>query len=133
VAYSIRIDALRRVVQVVVSDSFEAADALGMTTAAREAAATSGFHVLYDVRGARAGNLQHTDVFWWPRHIPALTSVKARRVRAAVLHDPELRALAQFWETAYRNVGLQAQAFEDDEAAALAWLGEVSRPSRRSP
>ena len=119
--YSIRIDAERRVVLVVVTDRCDASGASGMITSARRAAAESGFCVLYDIRGARLASLQSTDVFWWPRSIPVLQEVAARRVRAAVLHGPEHRAIMQFWETAYRNVGLQASAFEDEELA-LGWL-----------
>jgi hypothetical protein len=120
-AYSIRIDAERRVVLVVVLDQCDASGASGMITSARQAAAQSGFRVLYDIRAARLGNLQSTDVFWWPRSIPVLQDAAARRVRAAVLHGPEHRALMQFWETAYRNLGLPASAFED-EGLAMKWL-----------
>jgi hypothetical protein len=120
-AYSIRIDAERRLVLVVVLDQCEASGAQGMITSARQAAAESGFCVLYDIRAARLGNLQSTDVFWWPRSIPVLQDAAARRVRAAVLHGPEHRALMQFWETAYRNLGLPASAFED-EGLAMKWL-----------
>jgi hypothetical protein len=120
-AYSIRIDAERRVVFVVVLDQCDASGASGMITSARQAAAESGFCVLYDIRAARLGNLQSTDVFWWPRSIPVLQDAAARRVRAAVLHGPEHRALMQFWETAYRNLGLPASAFEDEDLA-MKWL-----------
>jgi hypothetical protein len=122
-AYSIRTDAERRVVVVVVSDVFNASSAPQMTTDARAAAAASGFNVLYDIRLAIAGKLANTDVFWWPRKIPALTAPEARRVRAAVLHGEMHRPIVQFWETAYRNVGLQARGFEDEDAALL-WLAE---------
>jgi hypothetical protein len=120
-SYSIRIDAERRVVFVVVSDVFNAASAPQMTTEARNAAAASGFNVLYDIRCVVSGKLENADVFWWPRKIPVLQGPEARRIRAAVLHGPAHRAIVQFWETAYRNVGLQASGFED-EAAALRWL-----------
>jgi hypothetical protein len=122
-AYSIRVDAERRVVRVVVTDRCDSSSAPGMIASARQAAAASGFGMLYDVRAARLDRLQRTDVFWWPRSIPALQDAAARRVRTAVLHGPEHRAIMQFWETAYRNVGLQASAFEDEEGA-LRWLFE---------
>jgi hypothetical protein len=121
--YSIRIDAERRVVYVVVAGVFNADAAPQMTTDARSAAAASGFNVLYDIRAAVPGNLENGDVFWWPRNIPILKSPEARRVRAAVLHAELHRPIVEFWETAYRNVGLQARGFED-EAAALHWLVE---------
>jgi hypothetical protein len=123
-AYSIRIDAERRVVLVVVTNHCEAPGTVaapGMITSARRAAAESGFCVLYDIRAAQLESLQTTDVFWWPRSLPALQDVAARRMRAAVLHGPEHRAIMQFWETAYRNLGLQASAFED-EGLAIRWL-----------
>src|SRR5258708_1762733 len=114
-AYSIRIDAERRVVLVVVTDRCDPSGASAMITSARRAAVDSGFCMLYDIRAARLTTLQSTDVFWWPRSIPALQDAAARRVRAAVLHGPEHRAIMQFWETAYRNVGLPASAFEDED------------------
>ena len=120
-AYSIRIDAERRVVFVVVLDQCDASGASGMITTARQAAAESGFCVLYDIRAARLGKLQSTDVFWWPRSIPALRDPAARRVRAAVLHGAEHRAIVQFWETAFRNLGFPASAFEDEDLA-MRWL-----------
>jgi hypothetical protein len=121
--YSIRIDAERRVVFVVVSGVFDAELAPQMTTEARKAAAASGFNLLYDIRSAITGKLENADIFWWPRQIPVLKVPEARRIRAAVLHGPAHRAIVQFWETAFRNVGLQACGFED-QAAALRWLVE---------
>ncbi|HEX7559029.1 MAG TPA: hypothetical protein VF386_07510 [Usitatibacter sp.] len=120
-AYSIRVDAERRVVLVVVRDPCEASGAEALITSARQAAAESGFGVLYDIRAAPQGDVQSTDVFWWPRSIPVLQDPAARRVRAAVLHGPQHRALVQFWETAFRNLGFPASAFEDEELA-LQWL-----------
>src|SRR5450432_486363 len=113
-AYSIRVDAERRVVLVVVVDPCDASGAGALITSARQAAAESGFGVLYDIRATRQGDVQPTDVFWWPRSIPALQDPAARRVRAAVLHGPEHRALVQFWETAFRNLGFPASAFENE-------------------
>jgi len=120
-AYSIRVDAERRVVLVVLRDPCDASGAGALITSARQAAAESGFGVLYDIRAARQGDVQSTDVFWWPRSIPALQDPAARRVRAAVLHGPEHRALVQIWETAFRNLGFPASAFEDEELA-IQWL-----------
>jgi hypothetical protein len=120
-AYSIRVDAERRVVLVVVVDPCDASSAEGLITSARQAAAESGFGVLYDIRATRQGGVQSTDVFWWPRSIPALRDPAARRVRAAVLHGAEHRAIVQFWETAFRNLGFPASAFEDEDLA-MRWL-----------
>jgi hypothetical protein len=121
VSYSIRIDAKRRVVHVVVSDTCDGKEVPRMATFARTAAAARGFNILYDIRDALAHNLETADVFWWPRKLEVLRSVEARRMRTAVLHVPAQRELAQFWETAYRNLGFKASAFEE-EAAAFGWL-----------
>jgi hypothetical protein len=119
--YTVRTDAAQRVVRVDVSGKFDAAEAPRMTTDARAAAAQSGFNVLYDIREARAGKLENTDLFWLPRNVPALKDPKASRVRVATLFVECQRSIVEFWETAFRNVGLNARGFED-EAAAIAWL-----------
>lgn len=92
-----------------------------MTTQARKVAAENGLPLLYDIRGAHAGKVESTDIFWMPRTIPVLQEPAAARVRVATLHDASQRPLVHFWETAFRNAGLNARAFEDEEAA-LAWL-----------
>jgi hypothetical protein len=122
--YTVKVDAAERVVRVDVSGIFDAEEAPRMTTDARSAAARSGFNVLYDIRQARAGKLENADIFWWPRNIPVLRDPKAARVRVATVFVPAQRAIVQFWETAFRNMGLNACGFED-EAAALAWLRSV--------
>jgi hypothetical protein len=77
--------------------------------------------LLYDLRAASLGRLDSSDIFWWPRTIPALKDSTAARVRVATLHNEAQRPIIEFWETAFRNAGLNARRFED-EAAALAWL-----------
>jgi hypothetical protein len=119
--YSIRVDADERVVRVDVSGVFNADEAPRMTTDARSAAAASGFNVLYDIREARAGKLENADLFWLPRNVPALKDPKAGRVRIATVFVESQRAVVDFWENAFRNVGLDVCGFQD-EAAALAWL-----------
>ena len=92
-----------------------------VTTAARAEAKSRGFNVLYDVRAADVSAVANADVFWWARNIPELTTAEAKRIRAAVIHAPAQRQLAEFWENTYRNMGLQAQAFDAPEAA-IQWL-----------
>ena len=119
--YSVRVDADKRVVRVDVSGIFDAAEAPRMTTDARRAAAESGFNILYDIREARAGKLENADLFWLPRNVPALKDPKAARVRVATVFIDCQRPVVEFWENAFRNVGLSARGFEDEEAA-IAWL-----------
>jgi len=123
VAFKISLDGERRVVNVVLTGIIDVSTAPVMVTEARSVATESGFNILYDFRNAVPGDVKNTDVFWFPRNIPALTKPDAGRTRTALLHEPPARELAHFWETTFRNVGLQARAFED-EAAAYAWLAE---------
>jgi len=115
--YSVKVDADKRVVRVDVSGMFNAEEAPRMTTDARRAAAESGFNVLYDIREARAGKLENADLFWLPRNVPALKDPKAARVRVATVFVDCQRPVVEFWETAFRNVGLNARAFEDEDEA----------------
>jgi hypothetical protein len=119
--YSVKVDAEKRVVRVDVSGAFDAAEAPRMTTDARRAAAESGFHILYDIREARAGKLENADIFWLPRNVPALKDPKAARVRVATVYVECQRPIVEFWENAFRNVGLSARGFEDEDAA-IEWL-----------
>jgi hypothetical protein len=121
VSYTITIDTVRRVVRVLVSGIFDAAEAPRMTTEARRAASDSGLNILYDVRCAQPGKLENSDIFWWPRTIPALKAPGAARVRVAAVYVPPQKPIVDFWETAFRNVGLAVRAFEDEDAA-LGWL-----------
>ena len=120
--YEIAVDTVRKVVRVLVSGVFDAEEAPRMTTDARRVAAEHGLHrILYDVRVARAGKLENSDLFWLPRNVPALMDPKATRVKVATLFAKPQCALMEFWETAFRNVGLPVRGFQD-EAAALDWL-----------
>ena len=121
--YSVKIDADKRVVRVDVSGVFNADEAPRMTTDARTAAAASGFNVLYDIREARAGKLENADLFWLPRNVPVLKDPRAARVRIATVFVEPQRAVVEFWENAFRNVGLDVCGFLD-EGAALAWLND---------
>ncbi len=121
VPYTITIDTAGRMVRVLVSGVFDAEEAPRMTSEARRAAGESGLNILYDIREARAGKLESSDIFWMPRTIPALKDPKAPRVRVATLFVAAQCPLVEFWETSFRNVGLNARAFEDERAAA-AWL-----------
>ena len=121
--YSISVDERRHLVIVVVEGVVDAAQAMPMVTQARATAAGRGFNILYDFHAAVPGDIKTGDVFWFPRRIPALATAAARRVRIALLYPAAQQEFARFWETTFRNAGLNARAFED-EATALAWLGE---------
>jgi len=123
--YTLRVDPQHRAVVVVLSGVVDAEIGIRVTTEARTAASRQNFNVLYDVRGADVSAVRNADVFWWARNIPELTTGEAKRVRAAVIHSAAQRELAEFWENTYRNMGLQARAF-DDEDAALRWLSPPS-------
>jgi len=121
VPYTIKIDTVRNVVRVLVSGIFDAEEAPRMTTEARRAASDSGLNILYDLRSASSCKLENSDIFWWPRTIPALKTPGATRVRVATVYVPAQKPTVDFWETAFRNVGLAVRAFEDEDAA-LGWL-----------
>ena len=121
--YRISADPGRPLLLVVVSGSLDTKAAVAMVTEARDRAHAKKLNILYDFRGAVPGKFQNADVFWLPRKVPVLQVPEARRVRSAILHLAPQRELAQFCETTFTNLGLQARAFED-EAAAFAWLTE---------
>ena len=120
--HEITVDTAHQLVRVLVSGVFDAEEAPRMTTDARRLAAEHGLHrILYDVRVARAGKLENSDLFWLARNVPALKDPKAPRVRVATLFAEPQCALIEFWENAFRNVGLSARGFRDEDAA-LDWL-----------
>jgi hypothetical protein len=122
VPYEIAVDTEHHLVRVLVSGVFDAEEAPRMATDARRTAAEHGFQkILYDVRVARACKLESADLFWLPRNVPALKDPKAPRVKVATLFAEPQRSIIEFWENAFRNVGLSARGFQD-EGAALDWL-----------
>jgi hypothetical protein len=122
VPYEISVDTANRLVRVLVTGVFNAEDAPRLTTDARRVAAENGFHrILYDVRVAKAGKIESSDLFWLPRNVPALKDPKAARVKVATIFVEPQRPIVEFWENAFRNVGLSARGFLT-EAAALDWL-----------
>jgi hypothetical protein len=125
VPYTITIDTVRSVVRVLVSGIFDAEQAPAIATEARRTAGESGLNILYDIRGASPGKLENSDIFWWPRTIPALKEAEAPRVRVAAVFVPRQRPIVDFWETAFRNVGLAARAFENEDDA-IGWLTSAS-------
>lgn len=120
--YEITVDTTDQLVRVLVSGVFDAEDAPRMTIDARQVAAQHGLHrILYDVRVARAGKLESSDLFWLPRTLPVLKDPKAARIKVATLFVEPQRPIVEFWENAFRNVGLSARGFLT-EKAALDWL-----------
>ncbi len=120
--YEITVDTEHHLVRVLVSGVFDAEEAPRLATDSRRVAAEQGFQkILYDVRVARAGKLENSDLFWLPRNVAALKDPKAPRVKVATLFAEPQRPIVEFWENAFRNVGLTARGFQD-ESAALDWL-----------
>ena len=120
--YEITVDTEHHLLRVLVSGVFDAEEAPRMATDARRIAAEHGFQkILYDVRVARACKIENSDLFWLPRNVAALKDPKAPRVRVATLFAEPQRPIIEFWENAFRNVGLTARGFQDEDAA-LNWL-----------
>lgn len=120
--YEISVDAANQLVRVLVTGVFNAEDAPRLTTDARRVAAENGLHrILYDIRVARAGKIESSDLFWLPRNVPVLKDPRAARVKVATIFVEAQRPIVEFWENAFRNVGLSARGFID-ERAALDWL-----------
>ena len=120
--YEITVDTEHHLVRVLVSGVFDAEEAPRMSTDARRIASEHQLHrILYDVRVARAGKLENSDLFWLPRNVPALKDPKAPRVRVATLFVEPQRPIVEFWENAFRNLGLSARGFLEEDAA-LDWL-----------
>ena len=120
-SYEIQPDAARRLVDVTVVGTYDAKSVVEMVATARELAEARGWHILYDMRSARPGDMSSADLYWMPRRLPALGSDAAARIRVAVVHPAEHAALAAYWETTFLNSGLQVKAFAE-EPVALEWL-----------
>jgi len=108
-------------VVVSVTGSLTLAEVNEMVTAARALSDRAGVPILYDMSAAVPGEISKSDLFWMPRKMGVLNSPWARRVRVALLHPAEHSENARFWETSFRNLGLDVKAFTEREDA-LAWL-----------
>ena len=108
-------------VVVSVSGSLTLPEVTEMVSAARAASDGAGVPILYDMSGATPGDISKSDLFWMPRKMTVLNSPWARRVRVALLHPAEHAENAHFWETSFRNLGLDVKAFTD-RREALRWL-----------
>ena len=120
-AFDVQAEEARRLVVVTVKGTYDGKSVLEMVTAAREAATARGWNILYDMTRATPGDMTSAELYWLPRRVPVLGAPEAGRIRVAVVHSPAHAALAEYWETTFRNTGLQARAFSED-AAAVAWL-----------
>jgi hypothetical protein len=114
-------DPSRRLVRVTLEGGYDKAEIEAMVERARASSAKNRFNILYDMRRWTPGAINIADMFWLPRHHPALRAAGAGSVRVAALHEAKLGDIASFWEDTFRNAGLRARAFTD-ETAALAWL-----------
>lgn len=111
----------RRLVRVTLEGTYDKAEIVAMVGEARKASAARKWPILYDLRGARPGAMGAADVFWMPRQHPALRAPDASMTRVAVVYPSEKGDLASFWENTFRNAGLRARAFTQEDAA-LEWL-----------
>lgn len=108
-------------VVVSVSGSLTLPEVTEMVSAARAASDGAGVPILYDMSAATPGDISKSDLFWMPRKMGVLQSPWARRVRVALLHPAEHVENARFWETSFRNLGLDVKAFTE-RSEAIAWL-----------
>jgi hypothetical protein len=119
-AYSAHLDEKLELVVVTAQGNLQSSEVAEMVTRARELSSASGWNILYDMAGASVGDISTGELYWMPRKLPALRH-GAGKVRVALLYSPKFEDLARFWENAFRNAGLKAQAFSDRDKA-LKWL-----------
>jgi hypothetical protein len=119
--FDVQADEARRLVVVPVRGTHDAKSVLEMVTVARETALARGWNILYDMRAAQPGDMTSAELYWLPRRVPALGRPEAARMRVAVVHLPQHAALADYWETTFRNASLRVKAFTE-ESAAVDWL-----------
>lgn len=108
-------------VVVSVTGSLTVNEVTQMVTAARALSDRAGVPILYDMMSATPGQVSKSDLFWMARKMSVLNSPWARRVRVALLHPEEHAESAEFWETSFRNLGLDVRAFTQ-RGDALKWL-----------
>ena len=119
--FSVRIDLDRGIVIVDAVGALTRSGTVKMVGAARAAGASKGgLPILFDLRQASPGELSKADLFWMARNTPALRDGHSK-VRIGTLFPAQHGGTARFWEDSYRNAGLDARAFEDEEEA-LDWL-----------
>ena len=119
--HKIEADAERSLVVAYLEGDATRVEVIDMIKAARTLAHARRWNILYDVRASKL-RMSSGEIFWLPRKLDVLRAPGAARVRVAILHHLQMTAKAKFWETAFRNAGLQACAFAD-KTAALRWLG----------
>jgi len=108
-------------VLVVVEGPVVVAQVAAMVNEARALSDRLGLPILYDMSRATPGDVSKSDLFWMARNLPALKSPWARRVRVALVHPEEHVEDARFWETSFRNLGLDVRAFTRRDEAER-WL-----------
>jgi hypothetical protein len=119
--YSVAVSPRGDVVQVEVEGQVLAAKVQPMIAEARALADQTGLPILYDMTRAVPGDVTKADLFWMARKLPSLSSPWARRVRVALVHPEQHHENARFWETTFRNLGLDVRAFTDRKEAE-GWL-----------
>lgn len=119
--YRVEVDAQRGIVVATATGRVEQSQALQMVGEARQQAMAHRLNILYDMRGAKPGDMSSGALFWMPRQVKELQGPHAQRVRVALLHPAEFTAMASYWETAFTNAGLNVRAFTEEEGA-VAWL-----------
>lgn len=124
---SVRADNARRIVVASLTGDTTRQKVVEMVTAARGLAATHGWNILYDLTAASPRGISPAEIFWLPRELDVLREPQASRARIATLHREEHAEAARFWETTFRNAGLQARAFTE-EGEAVSWLAPGADP-----
>ena len=119
--FDVREDERLGLVVATITGRFDAADIQRAVQESRVLAAARGRNILYDMSGAQPGDVNATDLFWMPRREAVLRDPAAGKARVALVHPAAFAELAQFWETSFRNAGLQARAFVERDRA-VEWL-----------
>jgi hypothetical protein len=120
---NVQLDHALQLVIATVSGAFNADEMVYLVTRARTEAANHHYPILYDMSAASPKGIGLADIFWMPRNVSVLKEEGAGRRKIAALYPAGQQEMARFWETTFRNSGLQVQAFTDRETA-LAWLAE---------
>lgn len=124
--YTLSLDVGRRIVKVVFASRCDNDEVTRAVTDARKAASSQVLGIVYDMRGCDPGGMTLADAFWLPRRHPAIRN-DGQKLRIAAIYPDHMEELARFWETTSRNIGLNATAFVDEDAA-LVWIAAAAGP-----
>lgn len=115
--YDLRLNPGQDLVIAAMTGAYDGKLVAEMVASARDAAVERGWNIVYDMREATPGEMGSAELYWLPRRMPALATPQAARMRIAVIYPLAHAELAAYWETTFRNAGLQAKAFAEEQAA----------------